>query len=133
MRLAPCGHQNNRTCISKFTEARSEPLNASRHCNNITNTFKLISSYYHLRRSRLAVKKPIELASASSPRLAHASPLGRIASFAIMLQIVSTYYSLCIRASRSHNISNLHQQVHQGARCEPLDANVSRPLQLHCK
>ena len=102
MRLAPCGHQNNRTCISKFTEAHSEPLNASHHCNNIVNTFKLISSYYHLSRSRLAIRNISNLhqqVHRGSRMRAHGRE--RIASVATALQVVSTLFHFFLHLCRS--------------------------------
>ena len=120
MRLAPCGHQNNRTCISKFTEARSEPLNASHHCNNITNTFKLISSYYHLRRSRLAIRNISNLHQQVHRGSQMRAPgRERIASVATALQVVSTlfhfFYIYADRAPHLYNLSNFYRQIHRGS------------------
>ena len=133
MRLAPCGHQNNRTCISKFTEARSEPLNASHHCNNIVNTFKLISSYYHLRRSRLAIRNISNLhpqVHRGARMRAHGRE--RIAFIATILPTVSILFHFLSmpRAQRGKvKLSNLHQQVHRGAQ-RPQQSVIATLLQL---
>lgn len=112
---------------------RSKPLDASHHCNNIVNTFKLISSYYHLRRSRLAIRNISNLhqqVHRGSRMRAHGRK--RIAFIATILPTVSILFHFLSmpRAQRGKvKLSNLHQQVHRGSQ-RPQQSVITTLLQL---